>query len=118
VNVDQLHIKEHLKKMIVSFVTKALPQEVKNRAIYLYAHLKISHKLSELPLTIIFEFDGIHHWYEYARARMEHKRKKSVLHQQKCEERKARKRLLAEAAPPAPSADSEPGSPRKKPRNG
>jgi len=118
VNVDQLHIKEHLKKMIISFVTKALPQEVKNRAIYLYAHLKSTHQLSELPLTIIFEFDGIHHWYEYARARMEHKRKKSVLQKQKFEERKARKRLMVEAAPTAASVDTDLGSPRKKPRNG
>lgn len=118
VNVDQLHIKEHLKKMIISFVTKALPQEVKNRAIYLYAHLKSTHQLSELPLTIIFEFDGIHHWYEYARARMEHKRKKSVLQKQKFEERKARKRFMVEAAPTAASVDTDLGSPRKKPRNG
>lgn len=118
VNVDQLHIKEHLKKMIVSFMTKALPQEIKNRAVYLYAHLKRAHDLSELPLTIIFEFDGIYNWYEYARARMEHKRKKSVLQQQKYEERKGRKRLLGEAVPIAPCVITDMGTPRKKARNG
>jgi len=117
VNVHHLNIKEHLKKMIVSFLTKALPQEVKNRAIYLYAHLKSTHQLSELPLTIIFEFGGIHHLFWYARTRMEHKRKKSAVHQQKFLERKARKRLLIEAALTAPSVDTDPQSPLKKQRN-
>jgi len=44
---------------------------------------------------------------------MEHKRKKSAFHQQKFEERKARKRLLVQAAQTAPSVDIDQRSPRK-----
>lgn len=97
VNVQELHIKEHLKKMIVTFLTKSLPEEIKDRSVYLYAHLKKFHNLSELPLTIIFQFDGIHRWYEYARSRMELKRQKSVMQQERYKELKGRKRELGKA---------------------
>jgi len=113
-NVDQLHIKKHLKKMVITFLTQALPREVQDRSVFLYSHLKRCHHLSELPLTIIFQFDGIFHWYEHARARMEHKRIKSVLQQQQYEERKGKKRELRTAlASPVVTAQ---GSPLKKQR--
>jgi len=93
-NVEQLHIKQHLKKKIVTFSTKSLPEETKNRSIYLYAHLRKCYKLSELSVTIIFEFDGIQRWCEYARSRMELKRQKSVMQLERYRELKARKREL------------------------
>jgi len=92
VDVNQLHVKEHLKQMITKFVTVSLPQEIKDRAVYLYAFLKKYYNLSDLPLTIIFQFNGIFNHYEYARERMEIKRKMFKAQQQRYEERKRRKR--------------------------
>jgi len=97
VNVEQLDIKEHLKKKILTFSTKSLPEEIKNRSIYLYAHLKKCFNLSELPLTIIFEFDGIQRWCGYARSRMELKRQKSVMQLERYRELKAKKREFGKA---------------------
>jgi hypothetical protein len=115
-NLDQLHIKEHLKKMLKAFVTRDLPREMKDRSIYLYSHLKRDHQISELPLTIIFQFDGIYRWFEYARARMEHKRKKSLLWKEKSEKRKGTKRELRTTVLIAPAVVTSPGSPLKKQR--
>jgi len=90
VNVDALHIKAHLKKMINTFLTTSLPVEVKDRSVYLYSLLKKSYQLSDLPLTIIFQFDGTSEYYDHARDRMEIKRKSFLAQQQKYKKRKER----------------------------
>jgi len=116
VNVEQLQIKEHLKKKIIAFATKSLPEEIKNRSIYLYAHLKRCYNLSELPLTIIFEFDGIKRWCGHARSRMELKRQRSVLQLERYKELKARKQELGKATLITPTLEIQSETSSKKAR--
>jgi len=114
VKVDQLHIKEHLKNVIKKFITKVLPMEVKDRSVYLYAHLKKYYHLSELPLSIIFQYEGTHHLFACARATMEKKRHKALLQLQRWRERNERKKEESLTIPVVPSEETNLGTPRKK----
>jgi len=61
---------------------------MKERCVYLSSLLQKFWNLSDLPMTIIFQFLGMGNHYGYAKKRMEFKRKKFLAWQQKYEERK------------------------------
>jgi len=113
VKVDQLNIKEHLRNVITKFITKVLPMEVKDRSLYLYAHLKKCYHLSELPLSIIFKYEGTHHLFECARATMGKKRQKALLQWQRWRERNERKKEVSQTIHVVPSEITHLGTPRK-----
>lgn len=91
VNVNSLSTSKHLKSTIRTFIKGTLPKMEKDQSVFLYAHLTNCHRLSELPLKIIFQFHGIDRSYEYAREKMEKKRQKYALQQKRYLERKGRK---------------------------
>jgi len=94
VEVDKLKIKEDLRKVIATFTRKALPLEVRNRSLYLYSHLTNCYHLSDLPLQLVFQYEGIDHLFKFVRANLEKRREKILLRRQQYRERVDRKTEL------------------------